>query len=40
MGASHTMRDCRTTSRTANGRVGVGVEGDWIGLGVGLCLDL
>jgi len=28
-----------TTPRTAKGRVGVGMEGDWIGFGVRLCLE-
>jgi len=28
-----------TTLRTAKGRVGVGMEGNWIGLRVKLCLD-
>jgi len=28
-----------TAPHTAKGRVGVGMEGNWIGFGVGLCLD-
>jgi len=28
-----------TTRRTAKGRGGVGMEGDWIGFRVGLCQD-
>jgi len=38
-GPSQSIWDWGTTPRTAKGRVWVGMEGDWIGFGVGLCLD-
>jgi len=39
LGGSQSIWDWGTIPRTAKDRVGVGMEGDWIGFGVGFCLD-